>query len=250
MIRRTMDAALLNEVANDPDVRPWLGGAPGPLDLTPIIENPANVALVAEHGGWLFQPVMPGCYEVHTLFRKAGRGRRFMAAAAQGFRYMFTETDALEILTKCPDDNLGARQASSALGFRERFRRESAWAPDVGISFRVFSVDDWFTRDAQCLEEGRTFHRMIEYAKGAARSALPIHLDDETHDRAVGAAILMAKAGQLSKGVGFYSRWAIFAGYATIEVVGPNAIDVRDAIVEIRDGQLGVLKCRLEQPLV
>ncbi len=240
MIRRTFDASFMNEVANHPDVRPWIGGE-GPADLTAIIENPANVCLVAERngaqmGGWVFRPILPSSYEVHTLFLPQHRGAAFYAAAREGFRYMFAETDALEILTKCPDDNPGARMASSQLGFRERFHREDAWSHGVGISFRVFSVDDWFVRDPECLRQGRAFHEALEAAKAAADSTLAVHPEDATHDRAVGAAALMILAGQTGKGVGFYSRWAIFAGYATI--------DVRDALVEIRDGRMGVLKCR------
>lgn len=245
MITRTMEAVFLNEVANHPSVRPRLGGL-GLLDLAPLIENPANVTLVAEGGGWIFVAMIPGIYEVHTLFLPHGRGRKFVQAAAHGFRYMFTQTDCLEIVTKCPDDNPGASIASYHLGFRERFRREDAWVPGVGVSYRVFSIDDWFVRDAECAHEGHEFHTMIEVAKRQMDSSLAAHPHDRAHDQAVGAAILMAKAGRIDKGMGFYNRWSIFAGYATIETVGPNAVDVGDAIVEIGDGKLRVLKCRLE----
>jgi len=248
MIYRTMNAAFLNEVANHDDVRPFLGGGAEPLDLGPLLSNPAVVALeVMGDGGWLLQPSLPGVYELHTLFMPHARGKSYFAAAREAMRWMFTNTDCLEIITKCPDDNPGARMAASVMGFRERFRREACWppeAPAVGVSYRVFSIDDWFTRDKVALLEGRKFHAALEAAKIEAGSALVVHPEDEAHDRAVGAAALMVKAGQLAKAVGFYSRWATFAGYATIEAVGHNLIDVRDAIVEVSGGEMRVLLVR------
>lgn len=247
MIKRTMDATFLNEVANHPDVRPWLGGE-GVLDLTPAALDPNSILLEATGGGWLLHPIMPGVYELHTMFLPRARGRAYFAAAREALRWVFTHTDALEIVTKCPDDNGAARMAASIVGFRERFRREDAWKPGVGISYQVFSLDDWFVRDDAVREAGHAFHEQLEEAKAAAGSTLPVHGDDEAHDRAVGAAVLMIRAANMAKAVAFYNRWAIFAGYATIEALSQNLVDVRDAIVEVRgDGQMGVLRCRSVQ---
>lgn len=244
MIKRTMDATFLNQVANHPEVRPWLGGE-GSLDLTEAANNPANILLEADGGGWVLHPIMPGVYELHTMFLPEARGRSYFAAAAEALRWMFTQTDALEIVTRCPDDNGGARMAASVVGFRERFRREDAWKPGVGVSYQVFSVDDWFVRDKECLAAGRAFHEALEAAKLAAGSTLPVHPEDEAHDRAVGACTLMIRGGYMAKGVSFYCRWASFAGYATIEALSPTLVDVRDAIIEVRaDGTMGVLTCR------
>lgn len=247
LVRRSTDVEFFNRVANDPSVRPFLGGLGGaddtsPLDLGPLISNPAVVALQTDHGGWIFHPILPGAYEVHTLFLPVGRGRRHRAAAAEGFRFMFTRTDCLEILTKCPDDNGPARWASAQLGFRERFHRPDAWAEGVGISYRAFTLDDWVARDPVCWGEGQNFHAELEAAKAAAGSARPVHADDPAHDRAVGAAALMIRAGQVGKGVGVYNRWAAFAGYQPVEALSATVLDVRDALVELRpDGSLGVL---------
>jgi hypothetical protein len=249
MITRTMDAALLTEIANHPEVRPFLGGEPGPLDLGPVVLNPAVYCLTDGVGAFVLAPLLPSSYELHTLFPPEGKGKRVRDAAIMMFEWMFTRTDCLEIVTKCPDDNGGARWLSSALGFRERFRRDDAWAPGVGVSYRVLSVDDWYTRSLRCREAGIEFHHMLEVAKAEAGSTLPVHAEDPAHDAAVGAACLMIKAGQVAKGAAFYSRWATFAGYATITALSDSLVDVRDAIVEVRDGQLGVLSCRLEVPL-
>ena len=245
MIRRTMDATFLNSVANHPDTRPWLGGAPEmAVDLTLLAQNPDNVFLEALGGGWWLQKLEPGTYELHSLFMPEGRGKSFFTGMKELFRYMFTRTDAVEILTKCPDNNGGARAAAGIVGFKERFRREDAWSPGVGISYRAFTVDDWMVRDKVALEAGRAFHAALEWAKSNAGSAIPSHPDDEANDRAAGAAWLMIDAGQTAKGVAIYNRWAVFAGYATILGVGPGIVDIRDAIVQVEGGETKVLLCR------
>ncbi len=238
-----MDATFINEVANHPEVRPFIGGE-GPLDLGPTCLNPANFVLLAEHGGWLLHPKAPGTYELHTLFLPEGRGKAYFVAAIEALRWVFTRTDCVEIFTQVPDDNGGARMAAKIVGFRERFRREGAWEPGVGISYQFLSVDDWLARDAECLAQGRAFHDALEVAKVAAGSTLPIHPEDQAHDRAVGAAALMVQTGQTAKGVAIYNRWALFAGYASIEALGPTTIDVRDAVLEIADGAFSVLLVR------
>ncbi len=242
-VTRTMSADYLNSVANSPEVRPYIGGE-GPIDLTPIAQNPANYLLVTDGGGWVLQPILAGVYELHTLVLPEARGKPFFAAAREAMRWLFTRTDALEIVTKCPDDNPGARMAALMVGFRERFHRADAWAPGVGVSYQALTLDDWLARDGVIAKEGHAFHEALEAAKAAAGSALPAHPDDEAHDRVVGAAFLMAKAGQVQKAVGVYSRWALFAGYAPIQALSPNTIDVVDGVLEIRDGAMVVLHVR------
>lgn len=242
MIARTMDVEFLNRLANDPMIRSSLGGE-GVLDVAVLVDNPNNIAVRHGNGAWMFHKLMPGMYEVHTMFTVNDRGKDFFQAATETLRYMFTTTDAVEILTKCPDDNKPARYASTHIGFRERFRRENAWSEGVGISYRALTIDDWFIKDDECLERGRQFHDEIEVAKVLAGKPDTVHGEDEAHDRAAGATCLMVLANNTEKAMAFYSRWAIFAGYATIEAVSRSVINIRDAIVEVRDGKMEVLKC-------
>ena len=249
MIRRTLEARFLNEVANHPDVREGLGGA-GPLDLTAIVSDPSNVALETEHGGWVLVRHEPGVYELHTLFLKEGRGLAHFTAGSEGLAYMFAATDAREIVTRVPDFNCAAKMSSRAFHFRERFRRENAWTDargeTCGISYRVLDIDTWCAHSAPALRAGEWFHEKIEAAKVAFSSSLPDHPEDKAHDRAAGAAVLMIKAGNLGKGVWFYNRWARLAGYAPITVLSqtPAIIDVGvGVIVEVREGGMEVIKC-------
>lgn len=247
MIRRSMDAARFHELANDPSIRPFIGvgDEPYPIErFRALIDNPATIAIEAPHGGWMLVPILLGVYELHTMFLRKGRGRSYFTAAAEALRYVFAATDALEVVTKCPDNNNGARWAASKVGFRERFRREDAWQEGVGISYRVLSIDDWCNSDPATRRAGQKFHAALEAAKLAKGSELAAHPDDEAHDRTVGAAMLMCQAGNVGKGIAYYNRWAAFAGYAEIEQVGVNLVDVRDAVLEIKDGQMVVVHCR------
>ena len=122
-LTRTMDAAFLNEVANHPEVRLWLGGE-GVLDLTPLVAHPANVALVTEYGGWLCIKLDDGLYEAHSMFLPEGRSASLVSDMQAGFRYLFTRTDCLEVCTKVPAGNLAAKGLARAARFRETFTRE------------------------------------------------------------------------------------------------------------------------------
>jgi len=249
MLKRTLDAAHLNAVANDPDVRPWIGGE-GALDLTAVIADPRNVALETASGGWVFARHEPGTYEVHTLFLTAGRGRPCLAAWREAARWMFTATDAREIVTRVPANNPGAAYASALAGFRERFRRRAAFrAPGgapVDVAYLALTIDDWAARDAEALKAGAVFHAQLGAAKAMADSALPDHPEDLAHDRAAGAACLIIAAGNARKGVWFYNRWAALAGYPPIALIteNPVVIDVgAGVIVTVNHGQMEVLQC-------
>ena len=240
MIRRTMDATFLCQVANLPDVRPTIGVPDaGPIELArfqEVLGDPRNLAYETEGGGWWLQQLEPGTYEIHTLAFPEARGAAFYKATEEMLRAVFTETDAVEIVTKC-EAKSGAWHLASRTGFLKRFERD-------GTVFMDLNLDGWFLRDPEAFEEGRAFHTMLEAAKLAKGSSLPVHPDDEVHDRAVGAAILMAKAGFMAKAVGFYNRQAIFSGHPTITMVGQNLVDIRDAVIEVRSGQMKVLLVR------
>jgi len=269
MIRRTMDAERLNVIANDPEIRPLLGGV-GELDLTEILSCPANFALETEAGGFVFHCLERAQYEMHTLLTRAARGAKalelaaealrymftqtdcveivtkVLELAAEALRYMFTQTDCVEIVTKVPATNKPADFMARRVGFRQTFVRRRAWDGETDLSFFVMNLDDWRGRDALVAIRGHDFHEMLAAAKFVAGSELPIHPDDEAHDRAAGASCMMAAAGQAHKAVWSYSRWARMAGYQTIELLGdaPPVIDVRDAILTVRGGELEILKCR------
>jgi hypothetical protein len=247
-LHRARDATFLNRVANDPSVRPHIGGE-GVLDFQPLLNQPLVVALQGEHGAFLFQPLDATRFELHTLFLPEGRGLSLLKAAAEAARYMFVETSCTEIVTKVPQSNRAADFMVRKCGFRPMFERSRAWEDGSDIRFFWLSIEDWRAQDKAIGPEGQAFHELIETAKREAGSTLPTHPDDEAHDRAAGLAVLMAKAGQPAKAVWIYNRWAAFAGYERVALVSeePPIIDIQDAVIGLKNGELEVLECLLAQ---
>jgi hypothetical protein len=250
MIRRTLDGAFLNEVANDPAVRPWVGAADAErIDLTRICADPANHAFVTDHGGFILHRQEPGLYEVHTLFLPSGRGAHAKAAAKEMLQRMFVETDCVEIQTKLPANNPAAAGLARMCDFEDRFTRKAVWPTSSGrcdVTFAALPIQRWALRSDAALAAGREFHDMLETAKEAHGSAREVHPDDDAHDHAAGAAALMARAGQGPKAAAFYNRWARLAGYQPIVLISerPVVVDVVDAVLCWRGDTVEVLQCR------
>lgn len=172
MLTRAMDADFLNLVANHPAVRPWLLGD-GPADLAPLIADPRNVALVTEDGGFVFTAGRLGDFEVHTLFLPGAASPLLAAHAAAAF--IFCNTDAMRIVTKCPHGNVRARALADAIGFRLLCSVEP-W------DCLVFDIDDW--------------------AMG---------LEVEADAAAATAATMIADAGYPAKADAWLARWQALA---------------------------------------
>jgi len=246
MIRPTKDAARLNAIANHPEVRPHIGGGTAQLDFTQVLTLPHVLALEVEHGAFVFAALDPGRYEQHTLILPEGRGAGVLPAAREAFRYMFVQTDCTEIVTKVAGSNKAAALMARRAGFAQTFTRPNAWEDGSDLTFFSLSMDAWRAHDDQLSAEGHAFHEALEAAKLATGSALAVHPDDDAHDRAAGAAVLMGKAGNVEKACWSYNRWARLAGYATIELVpgDPPIVDIRDALITFRNGELEIVQCR------
>lgn len=245
MIREDRDPTFWNAVANHPEVLPQMGGTSA-LDLTRLLANPLNVPLACDHGGFIFIKHEIGRYELHTLIAPEGRGAAVLPAFSEAAEWLFTRTDATEIVTKTAATNRAAAIMARRAGLRPLFVRKAAWIDGSDLTFYTLTLDEW-TQAAPRLEaEGHAFHQMLEDAKRAQGSELPTHPDDPAHDRAAGAASLMARNGQAAKACWTYSRWACLAGYQTIELIKdqPPVIDVRDALVAVKDDRLEVIECR------
>ncbi len=75
MIARCFDAAMINEIVNNPTVRPTCGGdITQPLDLTDALRNEKNLFFIGEYGGFIFMWSAPGVYEIHAMVLPEGRG--------------------------------------------------------------------------------------------------------------------------------------------------------------------------------
>jgi hypothetical protein len=252
-IERETDAHRFNRIANDPAVDRFVRGyIQGRMDFTPAVANPNNVLLMGEHGGVLFHQFDPTLYEAHTIVLPEGRGAWTVAMVNAALHWMFTRTHAMEIFTKVPRGNKGALGLVRAIHGDRLFTRKDGWVMDLDpIPADIYGlhVTDWLQHGPGLAERGAWFHRRLEaeYARHG-RIERP-HDDDSVHDRYVGAAVEMIFGGQPHKGVLLYNRWAVMAGYTPVQIVGgsPLTIDIRDAILIVRDNDFWVATCQQAQ---
>ena len=240
---RTLDATAINRIANDPCVRPWLGGS-GELNLSGVAGNPENFVFLtkAQDGAYVLNRLDLGLYEAHSLALPSARGRPMLELMRDGFRYMFTATEAVEIVTKVPDGNRMAHRWAEVAGFRETERREACFDLNgeiVGVSFRSLTYQEWVCRDPRNKREGELFHERLESAKGS-----PIHDEDARHDAWVGATIEGIRAGNIRKAVALYARHAAQVGYYAPQILSetPPTLFQGDAVVSMLNGEPCILK--------
>lgn len=249
-VSREYSAERINAVVNHPEVRPWVGNPDlGPLDLSPIVADHANVLLMGDGGGFVCQRQEPGIYEVHSQFVPEARGENALRCAMDGMRHMFTRTDCVELRTKVPEGNLAASALARRVGFVHQFTRDKAWpGPDgqTPVRYYAISIDQWAGHCVDLEATGAWFHDKLEAAKIAMGATTPIHDDDAAHDRYVGATVEMIQSGLVDKALAFYWRWAAFAGYGPIRAiaVNPLVVDIGDAILAVRGDDFDVLLVR------
>jgi hypothetical protein len=234
------DATRLNAIVNHPDVYPWVKGfADGELDISPVLQEEGTVCLLGEHGGLLFHKLQPGLYEIHTQIKREGRGPWALHCAQAALHWLFSKTDAVEVLTKCPQGNVAAKALARACHLSYEFTNRAGWILDgkvIPADIYSLKVQDWMRAAPGLSERGEWFHNKL--TGEFKRLGVPdlAHEDDATHDRYVGAACEMILGGQPEKGVLFYNRWARLASYAPIEIVSidPVAFNIGNALVVMR----------------
>lgn len=248
MLERHFTAERLNEIVNDPSIYPWICGLhTDPLDLTRVASNPDNVCLVGEHGCVLFIKHQVGIYEFHTSVLPAGRGKWMIRGSRFAFDWMFTKTDAFELLTKCPQGNLAASAGARAVGCSPLFGTRPLWLLNgnlVSIDIYSIIIQHWVVTAKNLEETGNLFHNALDKEYKDIGKDLVVHEDDSVHDRYVGATVKMLSFGQLNKAVNFYNRWAVMSGYKPISIVSydPLIIDIQEAKLLIKDDNFEVIK--------
>jgi hypothetical protein len=243
-MRRTLNADSFNLIAADPEVRPFLGGDPRePLDLSGIVGKVDNFAFLTPNadGGYILDKRAPGLYCAHTLALPSARGRPMLTLMREGFKFMFNATDANEICTIVPDGADAADRWAKTAGFQPFCRRET-WFPllgeIVGAEIRILTYADWVMRETHNKAQGERFHATLE-ALGRAS-----HPDDPAHDHWVGATLAGCIAGNPSKAIGLYNRYASMAGYQTASFLSatPLTVHTGDAIVTLSpSGEIEIL---------
>lgn len=116
-LQRCFDADPINALANDPAIRPFIGGDPSiPLDLTDSVKDRENVCLMGDHGGFLLIRTGKRVYEVHTMIRPEGRGQWSREAANMARDVMFDVFDAERLWTLVPREADNVRKFTEDAG--------------------------------------------------------------------------------------------------------------------------------------
>ena len=115
---RSFDAELVNSIVNDPSVRPHVGGdGTSYIDLTAIVEDDKNHAILGPHGGFLCTWSAPETYEIHTFILPDGRGPE-AAALALATRDYLEGIGATHLWTRVEKTMENVRKFTLAAGFK------------------------------------------------------------------------------------------------------------------------------------
>src|ERR1700733_3670427 len=163
---------------------------------------------------------------------------------------MFTKTDAFELLTKCPYGNVAAKAGAKIVGCSLRFPTRPIWPSDgklVPVDVYSIILQEWVKNDKYILESGKWFHKSLDLEYNRLGKASVAHEEDEVHNRYVGAAVEMMRAGQIGKAINFYNRWAALSDYKKIGLISvdPLVVDIDEARLKIKKDDFEVLECRL-----
>lgn len=235
-IGRERHAKRLNRIANHPDVAPWVRGAlPGELDFASVIRDPRNILLMSQHGGMIFTHMTPGIYEVHTLVLPEGRGDWTLNMVRACLHWMFTRTDMMELVTRCPKGNLAASSLARAAGCSKAYVTPPTWPlRDNLVPCTVYSmtIQQWIPTAPGLVERGKWVEKRLGWA-GFRMTETP---DPEAH-RYMGLMFEMFLNGQVQKSVLFSERWAKVAGHGPAEVASerPAAIAFPGATVVFQE---------------
>lgn len=220
--RHVSDASRLNELLNDPRVRPWIANGQHIVDVTSQIANPNNVFLLGDHGACCFLQLMPALYEAHTAVLPEYRGEWTNALTEAAVNYMFLATDCYEVVTRVPKGHIGARTAAITRGMRYEMTRENECVfmdRQRDVHIYSFRLQDWIITADFLEDSGRRFHDTL-HAEAERLGVLDeAHGDDPNHNKYVGASVAMLRNGQVRKGVIFYNRWAVMCRHEPVRLL-------------------------------
>lgn len=139
IIRRETDAALVNAIANHPEVKPTFGYNQGPTDLAPLFDHPDAYAVLSDGTGaaGIFEWSAPGVWQGHSIFLPESRGEYGIAVARAMCRWIFDNLSARLIWGMTPLDHRAAALFNRMVGFRP----EGEMVDAAGVRCRLFVME-------------------------------------------------------------------------------------------------------------
>lgn len=236
---RTLNADILNEIANNPTVRPFLGGTE-PLELSSIVGNPVNFCFLTNDklGGHILLNKGNGIYEVHTLSLPKSRGKTMLRLMQDARAFMFLNTDCIELQTIIPDGQASTNVWAHIAGFEKDYWRDNCFNYNGmlgGATYMSLVYKDWILKDKENLKAGKLFHTALDI-----HEALD-HSEDPVHDAWAGSVVRASRGGNLTKAISYYNQWAARCGYApaTILSLFPFTVSMGSVILQLgTDGSM------------
>jgi len=111
-------AELHNRVVNDPSVKPYFGKTEGPVDVSPLLDEPENYVLLAcgEDAVGILEWTAPDIFQAHYAMLPTCRGVWAVEAATAMTNYMFEHEGARAIWGQTPIGNKAARWLNRKVG--------------------------------------------------------------------------------------------------------------------------------------
>lgn len=129
-MKRADSPDFLEAIANDPRIRPYIGGE-GEVRAGETWKD--TIALEWEQGGVVFLKESPGVYSAHLLFLPNASP---LKKCLDALRYMFTRTGCHTVTGTIPDTNTRARRIALAAGMQHL-------GDSDGLSHYRLTVRDW-----------------------------------------------------------------------------------------------------------
>lgn len=104
----------LESIANDPLIRPWVGGNG---EVRAGESWARTVALEWDDGGVIFMREAPRVYSVHLVFKR--KARDVLAKLADAKRFAFEHMDAHTLVAEIPATHRHVRKCAEAMGMRQ-----------------------------------------------------------------------------------------------------------------------------------
>ena len=202
------DAKRLNAILNHAEVLPWVSMDGEAIDVSEAVARDDVVALLGTYGGVTFHRLQPGLWEAHTKMLPEGRGQWALACVQACLHFLFCRTEAVEIMTRCPQGNVAAKTLARSIHGQFEFINPIGWIRDglpVPADIYRLTIQDWIRHAPGLVERGQWFR---ETQVTQSEAAVDVELDRRT-----GLAWEMSDGGQRQKAAIFYNRWAMMAGY-------------------------------------
>lgn len=240
-VRREKHAANLNRLLNDPSVYPWVHGATiGPIDMSGSLQDPDVILLMGQHGGILYHRRQTGIFEIHCQCYPEGRGAWMLSFARACLHWIFTRTECVEVMTRCPEGNLAARSLARAAGMQRHFTNPMGWTMKgkrVPADIYSIGIQQWMATAPGLAERGEWFcGALAEQCRRHGVDAAPIA--DPAFHRYIGAAFEMFAVGEFHKGCIFFNRYAALSDFTPIVIISaqPMTIAIGGSVAVFREG--------------